>query len=79
MTIHQIAPDYAQPEPPEELAAKGEVGKRESRIFRRLAVSRMDIGRKDEIGTEAFRRHLTVQTHVGGFAHAVMAHALSKP
>ena len=73
-----IIPDYALPVPSPELAAQGEVGRRESKMFRRLAVSRLNADRFSEIGNEAFRRHLTVQTHVGGFAHMVMSHVVNR-
>ena len=60
-----------------EMAAKGAVGARSSRIFRRLAVEQPEKGAFNGSNVEVLRRHLTVQTHVGGYVHRAMFHAVS--
>lgn len=71
-----IAPDRLREVSPE-MSAKGAVGARDSRIFRRLAVEQPEKGAFNGSNVEALRRHLTVQTHVGGYVHRAMFHALN--
>ena len=59
----------------EELAAKGAVGARRSRIFRRLAVEQPDKALFDGSNPEVLRRHLTVHTLIGSYGHLVACHA----
>lgn len=77
MTL-SIAPDRLTT-PTEARAAKGAVGARSSRIFRRLAVEQPGKSSYDGSNPEALRRHLTVHTIVGTYSHMVMAHALLDP
>lgn len=72
----EIAPDRLREVTPE-MAAKGAVGARSSRIFRSLAVEQPNKSLYDGTNHEALRRHLTVQTHVGGYVHRAMFHAYS--
>lgn len=71
-----IAPDRLREVSPE-MSAKGAVGARRSRIFRRLAVEQPDKALFYGSNIEALRRHLTVETHVGGYVHRAMFHAYS--
>lgn len=74
--ILDIAPDRLREVSPE-MAAKGAVGARDSRIFRRLAVEQLEKGAFNGSNVEVLRRHMTVQTHVGGYVHRAMFHALN--
>ncbi len=71
-----IAPDRLREVSPE-MSAKGAVGARDSRIFRRLAVEQPNKDLYDGTNPEALRRHITIQTHVGGYVHRAMFHAVS--
>lgn len=71
-----IAPDRLREVSPD-MAAKGAVGARRSRIFRRLAVEQPDKRFFDGSNIEALRRHITIRTHVGGYVHLAMFHAYS--